>query len=261
MGLRPKRGLGQNFLVDETIAYRIAEVAAVSCGDRLVEIGPGPGSLTRPLLDRVGTLWAIERDDRLLPLLRSRTAGKGTLHLISGDALTVDYRALAERCGGPLRIVSNLPYHISSPLLFHLLDQGDAIADMTLMFQREVADRILAPPKRKTYGTLSVHCQLWFSVWQAFQVFPEAFFPRPKVVSTVLRLDRRDQPLAEVDDAEFFRKLVRAAFGQRRKVLNNALKVLVSNPDPWLTRAGIDPNRRGETLTVVEFVRLANCAD
>ena len=257
-GLRPKKGLGQNFLVDEGMADRIAEAALSHGRSPFVEIGPGIGSLTRPLLARVGQLWAVEQDAALLPLLRTRTEEFGQLEIEQGDALMIDFREWAVRLGGPLTIVANLPYHISTPLLFHLLEQGDAIGAMVLMFQKEVAERIAAPPNNKSYGILSVHSQLWMAVESLFEVPPRAFYPVPKVDSSVISLVRRAEPLAQVADPPFFRKVVRAAFGQRRKTISNALKVLEINPNPWLLRADIDPIRRGETLSVVEFVRLAN---
>ncbi len=258
LGLRPRKGLGQNFLIDERVAPRIVTEADIQPGDRVVEIGPGLGSLTWPLLQRARKVWAIEQDSGLLSLLKQRTAGLGELQLQFGDALAWDYRQTARELGGPLRIVANLPYHISSPLLLHLLDQGDAIADMTLMFQKEVAERIAAPPGGRVYGTLSVQCRLWMDIQPLFDVPPRAFHPVPKVDSTVIRLIRRDRPLAAVADMALFRKIIRAAFGQRRKTLGNALKTVHPDPKAWLQRAGIDPRRRGETLSVVEFARLVD---
>lgn len=260
MGLRPKKGLGQNFLVDEEIAHRIVEVSKVLPEHRVVEIGPGVGSLTIPLLKKVKHLWVVEQDANLIPLLQQRVAGLGRLEIEWGDALAVNYRQLAERLCLPLNIVANLPYHISSPLLFHLLDQGDAISTMTLMFQKEVADRIAAPPNCKAYGILSVHAQLWMMVEKVLDVPPKSFYPQPKVDSCVIRLVRRPKPQALVRDSVFFGRVVKSAFGQRRKTLNNALKTLEPQPGPWLDRAGIDGRRRGETLSVVEFVHLANSA-
>lgn len=257
VGLRPKKGLGQNFLVDDAIASRIVAAVLSHSRDRLVEIGPGVGSLTCPLLQEVQQLWAVEQDADLVPLLQHRTKGLGQLEIEQNDALLVDFRQLARRLGGPLTIVSNLPYSVSVPLLFHLLDQGDAVGVMVLMFQKEVAERIAAPPNCKAYGALSIHSQLWMAVEPLFFVPPTAFYPVPKVDSRVMRLVRRPAPLVQVEDPIFFQKVVKAAFGQRRKTLNNALKTIHVQPRAWLSRAGIDPVRRGESLTVVEFVRLA----
>ena len=260
-GLRPKKGLGQNFLVDEMLAAHIADAALAPTSDRrgpmrLVEIGPGAGSLTLPLLKQAKRLWVIEQDTRLIPFLKKRVQGLGRLEVQQGDALTVDFRQLAQRLGGPLTVVANLPYHISTPLLFHLLAQGDAVETMVLMFQKEVAERIASPPNHKAYGTLSVHTQLWMTVEPLLSAPPTAFYPVPKVDSRVIRLVRRAHPLAPVGDVILFRKVVKAAFGQRRKTLRNALKTLAQQPDTWLLCADIDPGRRGESLSVVEFARL-----
>ncbi|MEO5340386.1 MAG: 16S rRNA (adenine(1518)-N(6)/adenine(1519)-N(6))-dimethyltransferase RsmA [Magnetococcus sp. MYC-9] len=256
-GLRPKKGLGQNFLVDGGVADRIAEAAVRHAQGPWVEIGPGMGSLTCPLLSRTGALRVVEQDASLIPLLIGQTTGLGKLEVVQGDALEVDFRQWAEELGGSLTIVANLPYQISTPLLFHLLRQGDAVAAMILMFQKEVAERITAQPGSKSYGILSVHSQLWLKVERLFDVLPHAFYPVPKVDSSVVRLLRRSMPLAHIEDTEFFRQVVQAAFGQRRKTLMNALKTVEPHPAAWLKRAEIDPIRRGETLSVVEFACLA----
>ena len=259
-GLRPKKGMGQNFLINEEIINWIVTAVLGHCPERLLEIGPGVGSLTVPLLrqSKRKRLCVVEQDASLIPLLRKRVEGLGNLEVIQGDALKVDFRQLAQRFGGPLFIVANLPYHISTPLLFHLLQQSDAIDMMVLMFQKEVAERISASPNCKAYGTLSVHSQLKMVIEPLFLVPASAFYPIPKVESSVIRLQRRPQPLAKVEDFSRFHKVVKAAFGQRRKTLRNALKTFSPNPSEWLIQAGIDPRRRGETLSVVEFVRLAN---
>ena len=257
--LRPKKGLGQNFLVDENISQAIVHAANVGPDDRVLEIGPGLGSLTGLLLEQSKRLWAIEQDDRMLAILKKRTKDIGELTIEKSDALKFDYEKLAEELGGPLRIVANLPYNISTPLLFRLLEQRKAIVDMTLMFQKEVAQRIAATPGSKAYGTLSVQCAMWTTVEKIIDVPPESFLPKPKVDSMVVKLTLRSQPVAQLDDPAFFTQVVRAAFGQRRKTLGNALKPLEQSPKSWLERAGVDPKRRGETLSVVEFAHLANC--
>ncbi|MBF0098626.1 MAG: ribosomal RNA small subunit methyltransferase A [Magnetococcales bacterium] len=257
-GLHPKKGLGQNFLHDESIAKEIVNAALPYLPSPCIEIGPGVGSLTVPLLSAVKALTVIEQDAALLPLLQSRCQDVGQLHIEQGDALAFPFRQWAERLGGPLLIVANLPYHISSPLLFHLLQQGEAIRAMILMFQKEVAERIAAAPNSKAYGTLSVHCQLWYSVTPLLAVPPTAFYPVPKVDSAVICLERRPTALATVQNPLQFQYTVKAAFGQRRKTLHNALKVLTEQPQQWLQQAGIDPQRRGETLSVAELAHLAN---
>ncbi|WP_130470391.1 16S rRNA (adenine(1518)-N(6)/adenine(1519)-N(6))-dimethyltransferase RsmA [Candidatus Magnetaquicoccus inordinatus] len=258
-GLRPKKGLGQNFLHDEEIAQAIVAAALSGSPGHFLEIGPGVGSLTVPLLSAVKELTVLEQDASLLPVLRSRCQGLGNLEIIHTDALRFSFRERAEALAAPLIIVANLPYHISSPMLFHLLQQGDAIQSMVLMFQKEVAERIAAAPGSKAYGTLSVHTQLWMEVTPLLSVPPTAFYPIPKVDSAVIRLHRRSTPLAEVGNYYQFQQTVKAAFGQRRKTLLNALKVLTEQPLQWLQKSGIDPQRRGETLSVVEMVHLANC--
>ncbi|MBF0429464.1 MAG: 16S rRNA (adenine(1518)-N(6)/adenine(1519)-N(6))-dimethyltransferase RsmA [Magnetococcales bacterium] len=257
----PKKRMGQHFLNDPQIAQAIVDGSGVSPDDRVIEIGPGLGSLTQPLLKRVGKVWAIELDLELVPLLLQRTAGLGELHVEQVDALRVNFQELAHHLGGSLRIVANLPYNVSTPLLLQFIKYRESIEEMTLMFQTEVAERIAAAPGTKAYGTLSVLCGLWMQSEIILTVPPSAFRPPPKVTSAVLRLLRRPTPLAEVRDPETFSHVVRAAFGQRRKILSNALRIMHSSPLEWLQRAEIDPERRGETLSIAEFARLANAVD
>jgi 16S rRNA (adenine1518-N6/adenine1519-N6)-dimethyltransferase len=259
--LRPKKGLGQNFLVDDNISQAIVHAADLTPNDKVLEIGPGLGSLTVLLLEQAKKLWAIEQDERMLSILKKRCADIGELQIEKSDALKFDYTKLAQDIGGPLRIVANLPYNISTPLLFILLEHRLAIKDMTLMFQKEVAQRIAAQPNSKAYGTLSVQCAMWTTVKKVIDVPPESFMPKPKVDSMVIHLTIRDKPCAKLNDPAFFTKVVRAAFGQRRKTLNNALKTLNPSPKDWLLKADIDPKRRGETLSVLEFAHLANCRE
>ncbi|MBF0381123.1 MAG: ribosomal RNA small subunit methyltransferase A [Magnetococcales bacterium] len=261
LNLRPKKGLGQNFLIDENISQAIVHAANVNEDDRVLEIGPGLGSLTVLLLAQSKKLWAIEQDERMLSILQERCRDIGRLEIEKKDALKFDYSKLALEIGGPLRIVANLPYNISTPLLFVLLEHRAAIKDMTLMFQKEVAQRIAAQPGSKAYGTLSVQCAMWTTVNKVIDVPPQSFMPKPKVDSMVISLTIKDKPSAKLDDPIFFTKVVRAAFGQRRKTLNNALKPLNPSPKDWLVKAGIDPKRRGETLSVTEFANLANCRE
>ncbi|MBF0370701.1 MAG: ribosomal RNA small subunit methyltransferase A [Magnetococcales bacterium] len=256
-GIFPKKGLSQNFLTDPTISNQIVNLANVHPGDRVVEIGPGIGSLTQPLLKQCEVVHAIEMDDQLIPILKETTQNKGTLHIIQGDALKINYTTLANQLGGPIHIVANLPYRISSPLLFHLLEQRHTIASMTLMFQKEVAQRLTAPPNCKDYGALTVQCQMWMDVEKVLDVPPDAFHPVPKVTSAVVHFLPRQKPVAEIPDPAWFNQVVRTAFGQRRKTLKNALKPLDPDSGEWLKKADIDPIRRGETLTLTEFAHLA----
>jgi 16S rRNA (adenine1518-N6/adenine1519-N6)-dimethyltransferase len=267
--LWPHKGLGQNFLADLNYAQQIVAAAGIGAEDPVVEIGPGLGSLTLLLHAQATRLWCIEQDARLIPLLRQQLAQLAqpdhTWEILHADALQFDFGALARTAGAPLHIVANLPYNISTPLLLRLLEQldvvgqGPAVRSMTLMFQQEVADRILAPPDCKSYGTLSVFCQMRCVATRQLTVPPEAFHPVPKVVSTVVRLVPRPELLYPVADEAWFHTVVRAAFGQRRKTLRNAMSGLAGHAQAagWLLSAGIDPNRRGETLTLEEFAHLA----
>ncbi|MBF0148102.1 MAG: 16S rRNA (adenine(1518)-N(6)/adenine(1519)-N(6))-dimethyltransferase RsmA [Magnetococcales bacterium] len=258
LGLLPRKGMGQNFLVDENIAEKIVRSSGIRREDRVVEIGPGLGSLTRPLSRRVERLTVIELDSSLLPVLRQRIGDRVSVRVIQADALRFDFLELGETLGGSIHIVANLPYNISSPLLIHLLDHRRVIDSMTLMFQKEVAERITASPGGRDYGSLSVQVAQWMEVERLFDVGAGAFFPVPKVQSTVVHFRRRLQPLAELDDEGVFRNVVRTAFGQRRKTLANALRPMHSDTKTWLAAANIDSSRRAETLQVVEFARLAN---
>lgn len=258
LGLVPRKGMGQNFLVDENIADKIVRLSGIQPGDRVVEIGPGLGSLTRPLSQRVAALVVIEIDRRLLPLWQGQLAEAYPLTVEWADALQYDFSSLSRRLGGPLKIVANLPYNISSPLLVHLLDHRGGIDSMTLMFQREVAERITALPGGRTYGSLAVQTTQWMEVERLFDVGPQAFYPAPKVTSTVVHLTRRVHPVAPVRDEGLFRQVIRTAFNQRRKTLANSLKPLHPDPKTWLIAAEIDPSRRAETLSVAEFARLTD---
>ncbi|OSM05260.1 16S rRNA (adenine(1518)-N(6)/adenine(1519)-N(6))-dimethyltransferase RsmA [Magnetofaba australis] len=260
-GLAPRKGLGQNFLIDPEITRRIVASAGVNPGDPVLEIGPGLGSLTIPLLEKVKTLWALERDEKLAELLRVEAHGVGDLTILDGDALQVDYAELAQQLGGPLHLVANLPYNISTPLVGRFLDQRHAFASMTLMFQREVALRLAAAPGNKDYGALTVWLRLWADAHVLFDVPPSAFHPPPKVVSSVIHIRMRPAPRAELADPERFHRIVKAAFAQRRKTLRNTLKPLGAESVNWLEAAGIDPGRRGETLSFDEFVALYRAAE
>ena len=249
-----KKSLGQHFLHERGVVDRIILAVDPRPGDRVVEIGPGQGAMTFPLLDRHGTLTAIEFDRDLLAPLTVRARGHGELELIHANVLDVDFTALA--AGTPLRLVGNLPYNLSSPILFHALDHAAAVRDMHFMLQKEVVDRMAAPPGSKVYGRLSVMLQAWCRVTALFTVGPGAFRPPPRVDSAVVRLVPRDPAEVGIDDPTRFAAIVRAAFGQRRKTLRNALQPLCSAEE--ITAAGIDPTQRAEQLAVADFVRLAN---
>ena len=223
-------------------------------GERIVEIGPGRGALTLPLLERCGRLEAIEIDRDLVPLLRQRAAGRGELVLHEADVLDLDFRVLAGD-GPPLRVCGNLPYNISTPLLFHLLESRAAIADMHFMLQKEVVDRIVAPPGGKSYGRLTVMLAAACRATALFRVGRGAFQPPPAVDSAVVRLVPHAEPPFELADPGRFARVVAAAFSMRRKTLCNSLRGVVDAGR--FDAAGIDADRRPETLAPAEFARLA----
>ncbi|SFF38818.1 dimethyladenosine transferase [Fontimonas thermophila] len=249
-----KRRFGQHFLHDPGVIERILRALDPQPDEAIVEIGPGLGALTIPLLQRLGRLTVVEIDRDVIPLLRSRCNNHPGLHVIEADALTVDYRALAPP-GTRIRLVGNLPYNISTPLLFHLLGQSEAITDMHFMLQKEVVDRMAAAPGDPAYGRLSVALTARCAVSSLFHVGPGAFRPPPKVDSAVVRLRPRT-PDFTVCDLPLFDRVVASAFGQRRKTLANALKGLADART--IARAGIDPRARAETLHARDFARLAN---
>ncbi|PVV05614.1 MAG: 16S rRNA (adenine(1518)-N(6)/adenine(1519)-N(6))-dimethyltransferase [gamma proteobacterium symbiont of Ctena orbiculata] len=252
---RARKRFGQNFLHDPGIIQRIVQAIAPQPGENLVEIGPGQGAITTELLTLVGQMHAIELDRDLVTPLAQHCASLGELQIHNSDALQFDFSQLAE-AGRPLRVVGNLPYNISTPLLFHLLDQSDQILDMHFMLQKEVVDRMAAAPGSKTYGRLSVMLQARAEVNSLFNIGPGAFNPPPKVESAFVRL-RPSKPSAyRVDDWPLFSKLVSQAFSQRRKTLRNSLsKILTADT---IRAADIDPGSRAEQLSVAEFVKLAN---
>lgn len=250
-GHAPRRRFGQNFLVDETWVDRIVAAVAPQPGQRIVEIGPGLAALTAKLIERAGHVTAVEIDRDLAAGLRERFPPQ-LLTLVEGDALAFDFARLGER----LRVVGNLPYNISSPLLFHLAGCAASLADLTVMLQKEVVDRMTALPATPDYGRLTVMLQAVFAVRRLFVVPPGAFRPVPKVDSAVARLVPLGVQAPAIADRALFARVVAAAFSQRRKTLRNALSSLCDAHA--LMQAGIDPGARGETLSVAEFVRLAN---
>jgi 16S rRNA (adenine1518-N6/adenine1519-N6)-dimethyltransferase len=254
---RARKRFGQHFLHDRGIIRRILEAIAPAPGEHLVEIGPGRGALTGALLAACGRLDAIEIDRDLAALLRTTFAAEAGFVLHETDALEFDWTALAAQRGGPLRLVGNLPYNISTPLLFRLLAADTAILDMHFMLQKEVVDRILATPGSADYGRLTVMLAPFVSATRVLSVGPGAFQPPPRVQSAVVRLVRRTQ-LAPWAHAEQYGRVVAAAFGQRRKTLRNALASLLS--DAQIAALGIDPGARAETLEPAQFGALAQAA-
>jgi len=251
---RPRKRFGQNFLHDPAVIGKIVQAINPRPGDRLVEIGPGQGAITLPLLTAAGRLQVVELDRDLLMPLADKCRGAGELLVHSADALTFDFCKLA--AGEPLRVVGNLPYNISTPLLFHLLDQHSCIRDMHFMLQKEVVQRMAAQPGGRDWGRLSVMLQYRCRVSALFTIGPGAFNPPPKVESAFVRLEPYDKPIVDVDDERQFSELVKQAFSQRRKTLRNTLRGLLDANE--ITAAGIDPSARAETLKLEEFAALAN---
>lgn len=247
---RPRKRFGQNFLVDSHYVTRIVDAVAPERGQRIVEIGPGLAALTAGLIERTGHIDAIELDRDLAAQLRTRFPPEAlTLH--EGDALEFDFATL----GGDLRIVGNLPYNISTPLLFHLMPCAAHLRDLHVMLQKEVVARMAAQPGTADYGRLTVMLQVQFRVTRLFVIPPGAFRPAPKVDSAFVRLVPLGAAAPHVADLDLFARIVNAAFGQRRKTLHNALATICD--DAAMRRAGIDPGARGETLAVADYVRLA----
>jgi 16S rRNA (adenine1518-N6/adenine1519-N6)-dimethyltransferase len=254
-GLDARKRFGQHFLLDLNLTRRIARAAQPIDEGTVIEIGPGPGGLTRALLlEGAANVVAIEVDPRALGALAElQAASGGRLQVIEADALTIDPASLGP---APRRIVANLPYNISTPLLVRWLQQADAIADMVLMFQKEVVDRLVAVPRTKDYGRLSVLAQHVCEIRRLFDIPASAFVPPPKVTSSVARLTPRPASQRLVDLAPL-EKVTAAAFGQRRKMLRGSLGSLFADPVPVLQGLGLSPTARAEELSVADFVRLA----
>jgi 16S rRNA (adenine1518-N6/adenine1519-N6)-dimethyltransferase len=258
-GLSARKSLGQNFLLDLNLTRRIARAAAPLAGHTIVEVGPGPGGLTRALLmEGAERVVAVERDARVLPALAEVAAAfPGRLEVVEADALDADWRALVG--GGPAKIVANLPYNIATPLLVGWLTAEPWppwYRSLTLMFQSEVADRIAASPGSKVYGRLSVIAQARARARALFDIDRRAFTPPPKITSTLVEI----VPLEVAPEAcpiAALEKVTASAFGQRRKMLRASLKTLLPDPEPLLAKAGIAPTARAEELTVAQFCRLA----
>ena len=258
-GLGARKRLGQHFLLDLNLTRRIARAAAPLGEGTVIEVGPGPGGLTRALLlEGAAQVVAIEIDARAIGALKElQAAAEGRLSLVQADAIDIDITRLGP---APRRIVANLPYNVATALLVRWLHQADHIAEMVLMFQKEVADRLVAPPRSKDYGRLSVLAQHVCSVQRLFDVARSAFVPPPKVTSTVVRLRPRagGERLADLHGLE---AVTAAAFGQRRKMLRGALSGLFADPGAVLTGLELAPTARAEELSPAQFVHLARTLD
>ena len=254
MNHRPRKRFGQNFLHDPVIIGKIVSAVHPARHDRLLEIGPGQGAITAPILAAAGELSVVELDRDLIGPLQARCAGIGKLVVHNADALAFDFCRLAQ--DAPLRVIGNLPYNISTPLLFHLLAQHRCIKDMHFMLQKEVVERMAAGPGSRQYGRLSIMLQYRCRVTPLFSIGAEAFDPPPKVESAFVRLEPFDRPPLHLADEALFEKLVKQAFSQRRKTLRNTLRDMVDAAT--ITSLGIDPSARAETLAIRDFATLAN---
>ena len=252
---RARKRFGQHFLHDRNVIDKILLAISPKPGDCLVEIGPGLGAITLPLLERCGTLVAVELDRDVIPRLEAAAAGKGQLRIVQGDALKTDFRDLAP-AGSKIRLVGNLPYNISTPLLFHFLAQADVIRDMHFMLQKEVVQRMAARPGGKEYGRLTVMLAIRCRVEPLFNIGAGAFSPPPKVESAFVRLIPHATPPFPIDDPAHFARLVTQAFSHRRKTLRNALQGMAD--ETLIRAAGIDPGTRPETVSPAEYARLSN---
>jgi len=272
--LRPSRALGQNFLADPNTARRIVRLAGVGPGDRVLEIGPGVGSLTVALVEAVspgGEVLALELDRHLVPVLQEVVAGLPGVRVVQGDAMTADYADLladadapavgAGASPAPWTMVSNLPYNVATPLLARLLDEVPALRTLSVMVQKEVAERLAAPPGTPDCGAISVKVAYHATASIVGVVPPTVFVPRPKVDSAIARFERRAEPPVDVPAPDALFSLARAGFAQRRKTLRQSLKPLLgATADEVLAAAGIQPMTRAEALTIDEWAALARAA-
>ncbi|MGR9086308.1 MAG: 16S rRNA (adenine(1518)-N(6)/adenine(1519)-N(6))-dimethyltransferase RsmA [Gammaproteobacteria bacterium] len=251
----PRKRFGQNFLQDHSIIHRIIATVQARPGQHWVEIGPGRGALTGPLLQTGIRLDVVELDRDLVDLIKDRFGRWPNLGIHAADALRFDFSALSEG-GEKLRVIGNLPYNISTPLMFHLLDNSGCIEDMHFMLQKEVVDRICAAPGNKQYGRLSIMMQYHCEAEWLFDVPPESFDPAPKVVSAVVRLTPYRLPAVQVDDPARFNEIVTLAFSQRRKTIRNSLKTILS--ETGFENLSIDSGLRAENLSLADYAKISN---
>lgn len=261
-----RKKYGQNFLIDEAVLSKTVEAASVRNTDVVLEIGPGIGSLTQYLASYAKKVIAVEIDKTLIPILTDTLSGWDNVTILNEDILKTDLNALAknENNGQPLKVVANLPYYITTPIIMKLFESGAPIASVTVMVQKEVADRIGTGPGSKAYGALTLALQYYAKAERVTEVGPESFVPRPKVSSTVLKLVRYLEPPVKVCDDKLMFRLIRATFNQRRKTFVNAVANFEGLPyskekiQQVLSKCGYAPTLRGETLTLQEFAGIAN---
>lgn len=263
--IRPNKRLGQNFLVDDGILEQIIDLYDLKKDEVIVEIGAGLGALTTRLASRVRKVLAIEIDKTLADLLKNKIIKDKNIEVINQDILSFDFPEVAKLYGGKLKVLGNIPYSISAPLLFKLLEHKNSLSMAILMFQKEVANRIVANPGTKDYGVLSVFSQISAVVSKELLISKCSFYPQPKVDSAVVRFVFSESLIMGIKDEQIFKSVVRASFAQRRKTLKNTLKntlnlgILFGDVLNAAKACGIDPGRRGETLRLEEFKDLANC--
>jgi 16S rRNA (adenine1518-N6/adenine1519-N6)-dimethyltransferase len=251
--LRPKKQkLGQHFLRNKEILVRIVKVSEVNINDRVVEIGAGMGDLTEVLLRNVKEVIAIEIDPALYKILKERFYGEENLTIINKNALKISYEEF-----GQFKVVANIPYYITKPIIFRLLEVKNLIS-MTLTIQKEVAERLSAKPSTKVYSALSIIAQYYTNAEIKFYIPPKFFSPPPEVESAVIKMDRRPEPPVEVMDEKLFFRIVKSAFGQRRKMISNSLKSIIDEPKEFLMKIGIDPMDRPEELSIEDFAYISN---
>lgn len=256
------KNLGQNFLIDQNILNKIIEAAGLDSGSSAIEIGPGIGTLTQEMAKKCDKVIAIEIDDTLIPILNESLANYENIKVVHSDAMKVDVRALIkEEELKNVKVVANLPYYVTTPIITKLFNEKPGIDSITIMIQREVAERIAAKPGTKEYGSISLLCQYYSDIKKICKVSPSCFMPSPKVESAVIRMDILENPSVYVKDEKLFFRIIRDAFNMRRKTLWNALKGVGLTEEKLreaFNNASIDEKRRGETLKIEEFAALAN---
>ncbi len=264
-GIKPNKRLGQCFLIDTNVIDRIVQMADISKDDIVVEIGAGIGVLTESIASKAKKVLAVEIDRNLVEVLKEKLGGVDNVEVHSGDILKINFNAVSETHNSKIKIIGNVPYNISSPLIFRLLSCRSVISDFILMLQKEIVQRLVSVPNNKIYGVPSVILQMFASVEKILDVPSTCFYPQPKVESAVVRGVFRDKPVIHLQDEIFFTGLVKAAFAQRRKMLINNLKkskllesMSAADLQDALILIGIDGQRRGETLSVEEFGHLSN---
>jgi len=249
---RPRKRLGQHFLHDQNIIERILKILNPQQDQKIVEIGPGMGALTIPLLKQHGKLDVVELDQDLIEHLKTQCTGLGSLNIHSSDALKFDFCQF----GTDIRIIGNLPYNISTPLIFHLLDHSHCMSDMLFMLQKEIVERLAAVPGCKAYGRLTIMVQSQCYVEKQFTIGPGAFSPAPKIDSSIVTLKPYDSPVFDISNRKIFSTIVKQAFAHRRKTLRNTLKDLLTGEQ--IESLSINPSARAEELTIKQFTDLAN---